>query len=98
MDAKKLEALKQKYAGTKGGDIFHPPFAAVAAQTSVFDRQGRLTYMLYGGDELAVRSRPSPAPPADSIRVTRSGGSTAWSAESRARTWSSKPRIAPRTG
>src|SRR5206468_6876082 len=31
MDAKKLEALKQKYAGTKGGDIFHPPFAAVAA-------------------------------------------------------------------
>src|SRR5437773_8451513 len=32
MDAKKIEALKQKYAGTKGGDIFHPPFAAVAAQ------------------------------------------------------------------
>src|SRR3979490_2031974 len=32
MDAKKLGALKQKYAGTKGGDIFHPPFAAVAAQ------------------------------------------------------------------
>src|SRR5436190_13719636 len=32
MDANKLDALKQKYAGTKGGDIFHPPFAAVAAQ------------------------------------------------------------------
>jgi len=32
MDAKKIEALKQKYAGTKGGEIFHPPFAAVAAQ------------------------------------------------------------------
>src|SRR6266567_3582479 len=32
MDAKKLEALKQKYAGTKGGEIFHPAFAAVAAQ------------------------------------------------------------------
>src|SRR2546429_4443752 len=32
MNAKKLEALKQKYAGTKGRDIFHPPFAAVAAQ------------------------------------------------------------------
>src|SRR5437773_1642285 len=31
MNAKKLEALKQKYAGTKGGDIFHPPFAAVAS-------------------------------------------------------------------
>ena len=32
MDASKLEALRQKYAGTKGGDILHPPFAAVAAQ------------------------------------------------------------------
>src|SRR2546425_11993254 len=32
MNANKLDALKQKYAGTKGGDIFHPPFAAVAAQ------------------------------------------------------------------
>src|SRR5258706_2206186 len=32
MDADKLEALKQKYAGMKGGEIFHPPFAAVAAQ------------------------------------------------------------------
>jgi len=32
MDANRLEALRQKYAGTKGGDIFHPPFAAVAAQ------------------------------------------------------------------
>jgi agmatinase len=32
MDARKLEALRRKYAGTKGGDIFHPPFAAVAAQ------------------------------------------------------------------
>ena len=32
MDANKLEALKQKYAGAKGGAIFHPPFAAVAAQ------------------------------------------------------------------
>src|SRR2546425_12308157 len=32
MNANKLDALKQKYAGTKGGEIFHPPFAAVAAQ------------------------------------------------------------------
>src|SRR6266498_5201380 len=32
MDANKLDALRQKYAGTKGGDIFHPAFAAVAAQ------------------------------------------------------------------
>jgi agmatinase len=32
MDAKKLKALRQKYAGAKGSEIFHPPFAAVAAQ------------------------------------------------------------------
>src|SRR5437773_11598200 len=32
MDANKLDALKQKYAGTKGGDIFYSPFAAVAAK------------------------------------------------------------------
>ena len=32
MDSRKLEALKRKYAGAQGGDIFHPPFAAVAAQ------------------------------------------------------------------
>jgi len=32
MDSKKLEALRQKYSGAEGGDIFHPPFAAVAAQ------------------------------------------------------------------
>ncbi len=31
MDAKEIEALKQKDAGTKAGEIFHPPFAAVAA-------------------------------------------------------------------
>src|SRR5437870_4154657 len=32
MDANKIDALRQKYAGTKGGDIFDPEFAAVAAQ------------------------------------------------------------------
>ena len=32
MDAKKLEALRQKYAGTKGADVFDPAFAAIAAQ------------------------------------------------------------------
>jgi agmatinase len=32
MDSKKLESLKRKYSGAEGGDIFHPPFAAVAAQ------------------------------------------------------------------
>src|SRR5215831_14013470 len=36
MDGRKLEALRQKYGGAKGGDIFHPPFAKVAAQ--VFSR------------------------------------------------------------
>ena len=32
MDARKLEALRRKYADAKGGDIFDPEFAAVAAQ------------------------------------------------------------------
>ncbi|MEP7083788.1 MAG: agmatinase [Betaproteobacteria bacterium] len=32
MDSKKLEALRRKYADAKGGDIFDPEFAAVAAQ------------------------------------------------------------------
>jgi len=32
MNPKKLKALRQRYAGAKGGDIFHPPFAAVASQ------------------------------------------------------------------
>jgi guanidinopropionase len=32
MDARKLDALRQKYAGARAGDIFHPPFAAVAAR------------------------------------------------------------------
>jgi len=32
INAKKIEALKQKYAGAKGADIFNPSFAAVAAQ------------------------------------------------------------------
>src|SRR5580704_10812107 len=39
MDAKKLEELRQKYAGTKGGDIFHAPFSAVAAK--VFSKDQR---------------------------------------------------------
>jgi agmatinase len=32
MDASKLDALRKKYGGARGGDIFHPPFAAVAAR------------------------------------------------------------------
>ena len=32
MDAAKLAVLRQKYADAKGGEIHHPPFAAVAAQ------------------------------------------------------------------
>src|SRR5205814_5062029 len=31
MDSKKLEALRQKYGGAKGGEIFDPRFAAVAS-------------------------------------------------------------------
>ena len=32
MDGKKLDALRRKYSDAKGGDIFDPAFAAVAAQ------------------------------------------------------------------
>jgi agmatinase len=32
MDSRKLDALRRKYADAKGGDIFDPAFAAVAAQ------------------------------------------------------------------
>jgi len=32
MDSKKLQALRDKYANAKGGDIFDPDFAATAAQ------------------------------------------------------------------
>jgi len=32
VDSKKLDALRRKYADAKGGDIFDPEFAAVAAQ------------------------------------------------------------------
>jgi guanidinopropionase len=32
MDTKKLDALRRKYSDAKGGDIFDPEFAAVAAQ------------------------------------------------------------------
>ena len=35
MNPDKLEALRRKYADTKGGDIFDPAFAAVAAQAFV---------------------------------------------------------------
>ena len=32
LDNEKLDALRRKYADAKGGDIFDPEFAAVAAQ------------------------------------------------------------------
>src|SRR5258706_7652269 len=60
MDAKKLEALKQKYAGTKGGDIFHPPFAAVAAQ--VFSNADRRKWPFAGAATfLSLPYRPESA-------------------------------------
>jgi guanidinopropionase len=46
MDARRLEALRQKYAGTSGADIFHPPFAAVAAQ--MFSRAGQRKWPFAG--------------------------------------------------
>jgi agmatinase len=39
MHAGKLEALRKKYGGAKGGEIFHPPFAAVAAQVFSGDQR-----------------------------------------------------------
>jgi guanidinopropionase len=39
MDKAKLEALRQKYAAAKGGDIFDPHFATVAAQVFVDPEQ-----------------------------------------------------------
>ncbi len=39
MDRKKLEALRRKYSGAQGGDIFDPEFAAVGAR--VFTGPGR---------------------------------------------------------
>ena len=35
MDPDRLDALRRKYADAKGGDIFDPAFAAVAAQAFV---------------------------------------------------------------
>ncbi len=60
MDAKKLEVLRQKYAGTKGGDIFHPPFAAVAAQ--VFSNADRRKWPFAGAATfLGLPYRPESA-------------------------------------
>lgn len=46
MDADKLEALKRKYSGAEGGDIFHPPFAAVAAR--IFSRSDQRKWPFAG--------------------------------------------------
>src|SRR5690348_8085773 len=56
-------------------------FAAAGADSAGFDRQGRLTYMQFAGEELAVRSRLSPSPPYDSVRVKRDAATTSWSAD-----------------
>jgi len=57
MDRKKLEDLKRKYAGTSGGDIFHPPFAAVATQ--VFSSPDRRKWPFAGAASfLALPYRP----------------------------------------
>jgi guanidinopropionase len=46
MDADKLEALKRKYSGAGGGDIFHPPFAEVAEK--VFSRSDQRKWPFAG--------------------------------------------------
>src|SRR3979409_2386470 len=64
MDAKKIEALKQKYAGTKGGEIFHPPFAAVAAQ--VFSNSDQRKWPFAGAATfLGLPYRPESAAASD---------------------------------
>jgi agmatinase len=57
MDASKLEALKQKYSGAKAGDIFHPPFAAVAAE--VFTKSDQRKWPFAGAATfLGLQYRP----------------------------------------
>jgi hypothetical protein len=69
----------------------HPPVACalllaaastVFADNAIFDTNGRLSYLLYGGDELAVRSRFSPGPGrGERLRITHEGPATVWSGE-----------------
>src|SRR5207237_739075 len=56
-------------------------FAAAAADSTIFDQQGRITFMLYGPDRLAVRSRLSPGPAYNTVRVKRDGPGTSWTAD-----------------
>src|SRR3989441_10232511 len=68
MDANRLQALKQKYAGAKGGDIFHPPFAAVAAQ--VFSNADQRKWPFAGAATfLALPYRPESAAAPDFGRL-----------------------------
>jgi len=64
MDADKLAALNRKYGGAKGSDIFHPPFAAVAAE--VFSRDDRRKWPFAGvASFLGFPYRPEAASAAD---------------------------------
>lgn len=64
MNSEKLEALRQKYAGTRGGDIFEPRFAAVATQ--VFSSPDRRKWPFAGAASfLGLPYRPELAAVAD---------------------------------
>ena len=59
MDASKLDALRKKYGGARGGDIFHPPFAAVAAR--IFSGDQRQWPFAGAASFLGLRYRPEAA-------------------------------------
>ncbi len=60
MDADKLAALRRKYGGAKGSDVFHPPFAAVAAE--VFSQDDRRKWPFAGAASfLGLPYRPEAA-------------------------------------
>ncbi len=64
MDADKLEALRRKYSGAKGGDIYQPRFAAVAAQ--VFSKPGERKWPFAGAATfLGLPYAPAAATSAD---------------------------------
>lgn len=64
MDAGKLEALRRKYGAAKGSDVFHPPFAEVAAE--VFSKDDRRKWPFAGAASfLGLPYRPEAASASD---------------------------------
>ena len=89
LDSKKLDALRQKYADAKGGDIFDPEFAAVAAQ--VFSDAERRKWPF--ADPATFLG--AAVPPRRARRCRTSAGSTSRSSACR---WTWASPIAPARG